>query len=84
MPRGRLTVGEDDPKRTETTILGGRRMDKHHANRNIRCNINECANHCAGESCCALDSIEIRCSGTNHPMNKECTECASFQAKSGY
>ena len=56
-------------------------MDKNHANHNIRCTINECANHCSGEACCALDSIEICCSGT---VNKECTECASFRAKSGY
>ena len=59
-------------------------MDKQHANHNIRCNINECANHCTGESCCALDSIEIRGNGSTHPMNKECTECASFEAKNNY
>ncbi len=59
-------------------------MDKNHANHNIRCTINECANHCSGEACCALDSIEICCSGTDHAVNKECTECASFRAKSGY
>lgn len=59
-------------------------MDKHHANHNIRCNINECANHCTGENCCALDSIEIRCCTNSHPMNKECTECASFEAKGNY
>ena len=41
-------------------------MDKNHANHNIRCTINECANHCSGEACCALDSIEICCSGTDH------------------
>ncbi len=59
-------------------------MDKNHANHCIRCTINECANHCDCEPCCALESIEVCCCNTDRATDKQCTECASFRAKNEY
>ena len=44
-------------------------MDKNHANHCIRCTINECANHCDCEPCCALDSIEVCCCNTDKALS---------------
>ena len=58
-------------------------MSNDHANHTVRCSITECANHCSGEDCCALDRIEVCRCGAAQPRNKEQTECACFCARRG-
>ncbi|MCI6639440.1 MAG: DUF1540 domain-containing protein [Pygmaiobacter massiliensis] len=59
-------------------------MNKSHANHSIECTIDECANHCDCEPCCALDRIEICSCGCQKAQNSEHTECASFRPKQNY
>ena len=40
-------------------------MDKCHANKSIRCSVQQCKNHCTDADYCALESIQV---GT-HEMN---------------
>ena len=54
-----------------------------YANRAIHCTIEECANHCDHDCCCALDSIQVCRCGAGTPTDCACTECASFQPKTG-
>ena len=53
-------------------------MDKCHANKSIRCTVQQCRNHCSNSDYCALNSIQI---GTHemNPTEKKCTDCESFQ-----
>ena len=63
---------------------GANKMNKSHANPSIECTIDECANHCDCEPCCALDRIEICSCGTQKAENKEQTACASFRPKQSW
>ncbi len=53
-------------------------MDKCHANKSIRCTVEQCANHCSTSDYCALESIQV---GTHemNPTEKKCTDCQSFE-----
>ncbi len=53
-------------------------MDKSHANKSIRCTVQQCAYHCSDAEYCALDSIQV---GTHemNPTEKKCTDCESFK-----
>ena len=50
------------------------------ANRSIKCTVDQCANHCASESYCALDCVSI---GTHemNPTESQCVDCKSFVKK---
>ena len=52
-------------------------MNKSHANHSIECTIDECANHCDCEPCCALDRIEICSRGPQKAESSDHTSCAS-------
>ena len=49
-------------------------------NRSIRCSVKSCANHCAAENFCSLDTVSI---GTHEPNPTEpkCVDCNSFEKK---
>ena len=53
-------------------------MDKCHANKSIRCSVQQCKNHCTDADYCALESIQV---GTHemNPTEKTCTDCESVQ-----
>jgi len=47
-------------------------------NNSIRCDVNECQNHCNDENCCSLHEISIgKCESTVD--NCRCTDCESFR-----
>ena len=49
-----------------------------HANKAIRCSVNQCANHCSESEFCSLDTIRV---GTHemNPTEIKCTDCESFK-----
>ncbi len=49
-----------------------------HANKAIRCSVNQCAHHCGESDFCSLDSIRV---GTHemNPTEIKCTDCESFK-----
>lgn len=51
-------------------------------NTSIRCSIQTCKYNAGTENYCTLDQIEV---GTHelNPTKKECTDCNSFEKKSG-
>lgn len=49
-------------------------------NQCIKCTVEQCANHCDGQSYCSLDSIVVGTHEANPTMN-ECTDCKSFVKK---
>ena len=53
-------------------------MDKCHANKSIRCSVQQCKNHCSDADYCALESIQVSTHEMN-PTEKKCTDCESFQ-----
>lgn len=59
-------------------------MNKSKANHCIECTIDECANHCDCEPCCALEHIEVCGCGCDKAESSENTACASFVPKQQY
>lgn len=55
-------------------------MDNKQANRNIRCSVKQCKNHCNTEEYCALESISVGTHESN-PTMCECIDCESFEVK---
>ena len=47
-------------------------------NHSIRCSVEKCAHHCAGEAYCGLDSIQVGTHEANPTMD-QCTDCQSFK-----
>ena len=47
-------------------------------NHSIRCTVEKCAHHCAGEAYCGLDSIQVGTHEVN-PTVDQCTDCQSFK-----
>ncbi|MGL4791072.1 MAG: DUF1540 domain-containing protein [Anaerotignaceae bacterium] len=47
-------------------------------NTNVKCSVQQCANHCHTEDYCSLSSITI---GTHeyNPTGEQCTDCKSFK-----
>lgn len=55
-------------------------MDLNYANRAIRCNVENCANHCCCGDYCSLDNITVGTHEANPTMD-QCTDCQSFKKK---
>lgn len=55
-------------------------MDSCHANKSIKCTVEQCTNHCNNENYCSLDCVVI---GTHelNPTMDQCTDCQSFRMK---
>ena len=51
-------------------------------NESIKCTIKSCAHHAKDENYCSLDSILVGTHEAN-PTEKTCTDCESFELKSG-
>ena len=51
-------------------------------NESIKCTINNCKYHCQSENYCSLNEIQVGTHEAN-PTKKECTDCNSFEMKSG-
>lgn len=51
-------------------------------NDSIQCSVDTCAFHDMWEEYCTLSTIKVGCSAAQ-PDRRDCTECASFQAKNG-
>lgn len=53
------------------------------ANQSIACSVQQCKNHCETQDYCALNKISV---GTHeqNPTVPPCTDCQSFEMKSGY
>ncbi len=56
-------------------------MDK--ANKCIACTVEQCTHHCSCENYCSLDKIQVGTHESN-PTVKACTDCLSFEPKSGF
>ena len=53
-----------------------------YANESIGCTVQQCKYHCPDQNFCSLDRISVGTHETN-PTMKECTDCDSFELKSG-
>lgn len=59
-------------------------MNRSNPNYAIECTIDECANHCDCEPCCALSRISICSCSDTKALDAGHTECASFKPKPKY
>lgn len=56
-------------------------MNKSNPNHSIECTVDECANHCDCEPCCALSHIAICGCTDQKTCQSSSTQCSSFEPK---
>lgn len=56
-------------------------MNLEHANHCIECSLDECANHCVCEPCCALDHIQVGTCGEGSAQGTCEALCSCYRPK---
>lgn len=55
-------------------------MSEKTPNQSIKCNVNNCKNHCGSQNYCSLNSVKIGTKNSN-PTDCKYVDCESFEAE---